>query len=161
MSKLITVIILCLGYVNLFSQDFKTIENDKICDENQAYNYVEPVDSFKNEVILTIEINEFSVGRDTEKIDKTWTGNIANETPIIKVNKEGAIRVSIGKVIDNGRKYYIYRIHLYKKINGCWEDQSSSVNWSRCKLGEITNGHGIGNKGTSDYVGFSGKISIE
>lgn len=152
---------LILGSIDLYSQDLKTIDDNKICDEILTYNYIEPVDSFKEVLKLTIEINEFSLGRETKEYNIVWSENISNESPIIQVSKDGAMRVSIGRVIDNGKNYYIYRVHLYKKIKRCWEDRSTSVNWSRCKLGVITNGYGIGNKGTSNYIGFSGKIKIE
>ncbi|MFY0643651.1 MAG: hypothetical protein JXR19_04225 [Bacteroidia bacterium] len=160
-TKLITLIILCIGSTQIYAQEFKTIDNSEVCDESQTYNYVAPVESFKSKLTISIDISNFTVGRDSKKINKTWTGSVTDETPIIKVSKDGAIRIAVGRVIENGKKYYIYRIHMYKKIDGCWEDRSSYVSFARFNPGVINNGYGIGTQGTSEYIGFSGILTIE
>ncbi|MDC9721326.1 MAG: hypothetical protein PSN34_00960 [Urechidicola sp.] len=161
MKRLIVLIIVCFGSTHLYSQEFKIIEDDKKCEDIINNRYVEPVDSFKNELKVTISISEFSVGKEEIKVDKTWTVSITDETPIIKVTKNGALRISTGKVIDNRMKYYIYKIHLYKKENGCWEEGSSTMDWNRLKLGKIMQDYGFGIPGRNNHIGFKGEVIIE
>ncbi len=161
MIKRLIFILTSLGFLNSYSQDFKTIDNSQICDASQVSGYIEPVDSFKAELTVTLDLEEFTVGKQTKEIDNIWSGTITDETPIIKITKNGAIRVSIARIIDNEKRYYVYRLHLYEKTDGCWEEKNFRKDWSSFKLGTVTHGYGLGTKGSSDYIGFSGKLIIE
>lgn len=146
----------------VFSQKVKTVERNKICDvPKKTYGTIEPVSEFKDSLKAIIQIRRITLGANSEEVDKTFTEMIKNESSVFKVTNEMAISVSIGRVEENGFKFYIYKIHLFRKIKGCWEDSSWDTSWTKFNLGNFTGGYGYGNEGASGFIRFSGNITVE
>lgn len=158
--KLIIILISLFNIINCRAQDVVIVNDKDVCTAVKDYSYVKAVDTFKTEVTITMDISSFSVARNTKKIDFSYSETIENETKIVQVTKKGAIRISIGRVVENGKKYYIFQVHLYKKDKECWREMSTFGNWTKCSLGTMTHGYAFGTKNTKNYIGFYGPIKI-
>lgn len=146
-----------------FAQKVKTIELEKICEPIQPeyYLYVEDVEEFIDTLTLRIQISSVTNGREVSNESLTFSEKIINESSIVQLSKEVALSICLARIVDQGKKYYIYSIHLYKKEGKCWEDINSMLNWSKCNLGVINSGYGIGNQGSSNFVGYTGNITLQ
>gem|GEM_PF-2620370 len=138
------------------------IKLSDVCPPPQKEYYtILPVASFNDSLTVTIRISTAKLAAENKEINFSASEVIADETPIFRITKQMGLSVSVGRIIENDLKFYIYKVHLFRKVNGCWEDASWDNNWSKFSLGEVSGGYAYGNEGTSGYIGFSGSISIE
>lgn len=160
-----TFLLLMVGVLTLMSgyaQKIKTIDRADICEApTKTYNNILPVTEFKDRLEVAISINEITLGSKTEQVDLFFIETITNESSVFKINGDMAISVSIGRVEENGSKFYLYKVHLFRKVKGCWEDSAWGTNWTKCNLGTVTHGYGYGNQGTSGFIQFAGGINVE
>lgn len=156
----IIILLTCISTI-IFAQDIKFIDNDNICEPGESDKKIEFVESFKDSLKLTLELETMTVSKKTEKIDFVYSEYIKDESSVIRITKNGALRLSIARVTENGKKYYLGKIHLYRKEGNCWEDITYFHDWEKISLGAINYGYGIGDQGTSNYIGYFGKVIIE
>jgi hypothetical protein len=145
-----------------FSQDTRTIDKKLVCEPpKKLFGNIEPVGGFKDNLNLKIQVDKITLGTEVTVANKSFVEVIRNESSIFEITKESAISVSIGRVTENGSNFYIYKIHLFRKVKDCWEDSAWDTHYTKCKPGTITSGYGYGNEGTSGFIGFSGSVTIE
>ena len=163
MKKYLTILIALCSVHLVFGQKVKTVAPEKVCDQNSQAIYfeVEDVEAFKDSLTLKLDIATVTNGKDVDSKGFKYSTKIKDESPIVQISKKVAFRISIARVVENGKKYYLYTIHLYRKEGKCWDDLYPNSSWDKCSLGSITNGYGIGNQGSSNYVGFSGDIILK
>jgi hypothetical protein len=144
------------------AQKVKTLSNEDLCPKiTPSYALpISPVDEFKDSLELSISINKVTEGREELSVNLSFNETISNESSIVKLSKNVAMRISVGRVVENGEKFYIYAIHLYRKEKGCWEDVYPNTAWNMFSLGTVTGGQGYGNQGTSGFVSFNGNVSV-
>ncbi|MCB9334933.1 MAG: hypothetical protein H6586_02215 [Flavobacteriales bacterium] len=161
--KLILPIVLFITLSSVaYSQKTKTINLTDVCETVKiAYTTVDPVSDFKSNLHVKLKIDMLSDGLNEQQVDVDIVQEIEDETDIFQISKKVAISVSVARVKENGNKFYVYKIHLFRKIDGCWEDASIQNTWQKFNLGVVTGGYAYGSKGTSTYLGFSGTIIIE
>lgn len=162
MKRTLLLLITLLTSIVVFSQKVNTLEINDICDApKKTYGNIEAVNEFKDSLKATIQIYKITLGTKTEDLDETFIERIKNESTIYKLNNKMAISVSVGRIEENGDKFYIYKIHLFRKNKGCWEDTTRDTQWTKFNLGNFTSGYGYGFEGTKEFVRFSGNLSIE
>jgi hypothetical protein len=138
-----------------------TINPDKLCENNQHQKAVSPVEEFKDSLKVTFNISSITVGSKTKELHTEITEKIKDETLIYKLSKDAAISFSVSRAVEMGQKYYYYKINLYRKVSGCWENVYTNSPWTRFNLGSIVSGYGIGVEGTSSFIGFRGSLLVE
>jgi hypothetical protein len=163
MKKYTLLIIAIVVSVETYSQKIKTIEFNQICDppKKEYGNNVEAVDEFRDSLKATIQIDRITLGTNVEEVNRTFEEVFKDETQVYRLNNEMAISVSVARVVENDKKFYVYKLHLFRKIKGCWEDVCWDHAYSKFNLGNFTSGHGVGNEGSSTYIGFQGNVTIE
>lgn len=158
--SIITFALYLCSTLSMHAQTKRDIADDDLCDIPSHLLRIQPVESFKDSVTLTINLNEIYVGKKTKSVKFVHTELITSESSIIEINKEMAIRVSIARVIDNGNKCYLYKIHLFEKYKDCWYDRDASGGWNLGKLGVVNSGFYHGTKG-EDCFGYEGDIILD
>lgn len=160
-KKLFGLLFLAICINNLQGQNQNLISNDEICDIPPNVLKVEYVDNFKDTLKLSIDLEEVYVGKKTKKVEFSYSENFSTESSLIKVTKDFAMRISVARVIDNGKKCYLYKIHIFEKYKDCWYDRNANGTWSIGKIGTINWGYYYGTKGTKNCFGYAGDITIE
>ncbi len=130
-----------------------------MCDFPPDILGIKPVESFNDSLTLSIDLSEIYIGKKTKEIEFKYTEVIKSESTLIKVNGDMAIKISIARVIDNGNKYYLYKIHLFQKHKDCWYDKNATGSWSIGNVGIFNAGFFHGTKGV-DCFGYKGDISL-
>ncbi len=154
--------VLFLGcFTTLFAQDKNVIPDEEICDVPLYARGVSYVDRFRDTLNISINLDEVFIGKKSKKVEFSYSAKISNESSVIRVSKDLAIRISIARVVENGNKFYLYKIHLYEKYKDCWHDRSTNGSWGICNLGVVNGGFYYGAKGTKNCFGYKGSISIE
>ncbi len=161
MKIAVIVLLTFFSFQVLIAQKVNTIDNEKICELGPSVDMNDFVDSFKDSLKLIINLHTISIGKKSEEVNFNYSGYFVNESDIIRVNKNFALRISVARVIENGNKAYLYKIHLLKKENDCWEDYSTQHAWDQGNLGTLNNGYAIGYEGTSSHIGYEGTILLE
>jgi hypothetical protein len=162
MKKTFITLFLITTFSFAFSQKIITIAKEKVCETpKKTYGNITPIENFKESLTIHFVINKASLGTDVTLPNLKFSEVIRHESSIFEITKDMAISVSIGKVTEMGKNYYIYKIHLLKRIKDCWEDAAGDINWTKFNLGNITAGYAYGNEGTSGYIGFTGSITVE
>lgn len=136
MKKHLLLFAIIISSINAYAQ----IDDNEVCD----YYQIPSVDEFKSNLQLNIEITEISIGKKIEKIDFQYSEEMSDESSVIVVRKDIAIRISIGRVIENGNRYYIYNMKIFKRTKDCWEDTNPHPYWKKFNLGKLTNGYTTG-----------------
>lgn len=154
------ILVYALSICSLSAQNNNNIPDNELCDIPPNLQRINPAESFKDSLTLTIDITEIYIGKKTKEIEFIYKEVITSESSIIKVNKDMAIRVSIARVIDNGKKCYLYKIHLFEKYKDCWYDKNASGGWSVGKIGTLNSGYYHGTKG-EDCFGYDGDITLD
>jgi hypothetical protein len=156
------IILFGLLAIDGMAQKLKTIPIKDVCETVKiAYTSVEPVVEFKSNLTMKLKIGIVTNGLKDKSVSIDISEEISDESAIYQIDEKVAISLSVGRVIENRNKFYLYKIHLFRKINGCWEDSSIQSTWSKFNLGVVTGGYAYGSQGTSSYLGFSGTVSIE
>jgi hypothetical protein len=153
------LLVYVLSICSLSAQNKSDISDDELCDIPPNLQRINPVESFKDSLTLTIDIKEIYIGKKIKEIEFEHTEVITTESSIIKVNKDMAIRISIARVIDNGKKCYLYKIHLFERYKDCWYDKNATGGWSVGKIGTLNSGYYHGTKG-EDCFGYDGDITL-
>lgn len=153
------VLVFLISVCSLSAQNNKDISDDEICNIPPNIQKINPVESFKDSLTLSIDLTEIYIGKRTKEIKFKHTEVITTESSLIKVTKDMAIKISVARVIDNGNKCYLFKIHLFEKYKDCWYDKNANGSWSIGKIGTVNAGYYHGIKG-EDCFGYDGEISI-
>jgi hypothetical protein len=153
------LLVFVLGVYNLNAQNKEEYTSAELEDIFSRVQSIKPVESFKDSLLLKIDLTEIYIGKETKEIEFCHTEIITTESSLIKVNKDMALKISIARVIDNGNKCYLYKIHLFEKHKDSWIDKNANGDWSMGKLGTINYGYYIGTIG-EDCFGYKGDITI-
>jgi hypothetical protein len=153
------LLVYILSICTLSAQNKIDITDDELCDIPPNLQKIQSVESFKDSLTLSINLREIYIGKKIKEIEFKHTEVITTESSIIKVNKDMAIRISIARVVDNGEKCYLYKIHLFERYKDCWYDKNATGGWSIGKIGTFNSGYYHGKKG-EDCFGYDGDITI-
>lgn len=160
-SFLLTFVIIAS---NAFAQKVKTIDPEDVCDivTPRYHVSIKPVEEFKDSLTITLKVSTVSKGQDLDAKGLTFTEVISDESSIIRIGKEVGFSISIARVVEKGKNYYLYSLRLYSKEGNCWEEVNGSyATWSKFNLGTVTTGYASGSEGTRNYIGFTGSLSVE
>ena len=153
---LLSVIILLS--TSLISQE-RTINIDNTCFVNNNYKN-NSVESFKDQLTLTLDIVEITDGRISSNVDISFKEQIENES-LVQINESVALKISIVRAIDFGVKKYLYKFELFRRRGECWASAGGNGLWNEFYPGIITNGFAVGIENTAGYLGFNGSVMIE
>ena len=160
--KIICCIVLTLLASNLcLAQKVKTVKEKKVCKIDDSLFGITPVDSFKDSLKFTVKLTSTTEGKVTNESNLEYTEIILNESSILQISNNIAISISVERIEERAKKYYIHRIHMYRKEKKCWKDLSSTSSWSAFNLGAVNSGMSHGNKGSDDFWGYDGTLSLE
>ena len=141
-----------------WAQKVETIAESVICIE-KSFNRPEEVKIFKDALLLTLRVDSVFTGDNSHAAQIEYRASIENESPVIQLRDGIGMRVSIARIYDNNRKYYIYAIHFYYLEEECWHELETTSPWRMFQPGTVTSGYTLSTN--NKKIGFKGELRLE
>lgn len=166
MKKYVLFAAISFSMVSSKAQTNGIVSVDSLCVKTkfkleEALMRVAPVDDFKDSVTLYLAITEIAVGAVRQNVSINIEEHFSNESKIYQLGDQLAISISVSRVFEGGQKFYVQKLNLFRKTNGCWRNETELQPWSKFNLGQGGGGYYYGTEGTENYIGFSAKSIIK
>ena len=162
--KFYTAFYLCLflTITNLAEAQTERVVNDTQIIEPSSASIVK---QFKDNLKLTLIVDSIIVGRKKIIPHFKTTLQISYESEYIQVKDSFYIKIFIARTQEYGSKFYMWKWDFLKKRANNYISQGKSeyetMDFAKAIDPKDNNGHGVGEEGTSNYIMYYYRYSLE
>lgn len=85
---------------------------------------------FKRKYNVKLNIEEYQISGQSYATKVHYAGKIKSSTPLLEISSKYAIKLTLGKAIENKNKLLLLKIDFYIKDSDCWKLQTLNHGYS-------------------------------